>query len=336
MIGAQRLARQYGGEANQNIVATEQLDVSVIIASWNTRDILRNCLHSVYEHCGDVSLEVIVVDNASADGSANMVATRFPQARIIRNSDNRGFAAANNQGIALAQGRYVLLLNSDTVVIDEAVARAVAFADDHPDVGIVGCRTVFPDGRLQYNCYKFPSLITLALTLSHLSRTLRRNRFFGRYRLTWWDYNSVRQVDAVAGCFMLARRQAIDDVGPMAEQYFMYSEDTDWCWRFHRRGWKTVYTPDARIVHLRDASGSQVPAEMNLWYRRSLLMFLEMKSGWLTRWIANLMFCVASMIRLPALAVRRLAGGQRGQDARPQWRLSAAALRFHLLGHFPY
>jgi hypothetical protein len=329
------LTRQYGGEATQNIVATEQLDVSVIIASWNTRDILRDCLQSVYQQGGNVCLKVIVVDNASKDGSAEMVAVEFPQVQIIRNPDNRGFAAANNQGIAVAEGRYILLLNPDTVVLDQAIAKAVAFADARPEVGIVGCRTIFPDGRLQYNCYTFPSLLNLALKLSRLSRTFRRNRFFGRYRLTWWDYNSVRQIDAVAGCFMLARRQAIDEVGLMAEQYFMYSEDTDWCWRFRRKGWRTMYTPDPCIIHLRDASGSQAPAEMNLWYRRSLLMFLEMKSGWVTRWIANLMFCIASIIRLPALAIRRLLGGNGAQAARQQWRLSVAALRFHLLGHFP-
>ncbi len=309
-------------------------DISIIIVSWNTRDILRDCLRSVYKQAGDTFFEVILIDNCSADGSADMVAAEFPEVRLIRNAENVGFAAANNQGIAIARGRYVLLLNSDTVVIDGAIAKLVAFADARPDVGIVGCRTLFPNGRLQYNCYLFPSLLNLALSLTRLRKVFRHNRFFGRYRMTWWDYSSVREVDAVAGCVMLVRCRAIDEVGPMAEHYFMYSEDTDWCWRFRRKGWRTMYTPDAVIIHLRDASGSQVAVEMHLRQRKSVLMFLEMKSGRLTRWVANTMFCAASMVKLPLLALRRLTGGG-AKLTKQQWQLSTAALKFHLLELIP-
>ena len=311
------------------------MDVSIIIVNWNTRDILRDCLRSVHEAAGDVCFEVIVVDNDSADGSADMVADEFAGVRLIRNQRNVGFAPANNQGIAASQGRYVLLLNSDTVVQDGAVAKSVRFADAHPDAAVVGCHTVFGDGRLQYNCFTFPSLLNLALSLTQLARWFRRNRFFGRYRLTWWDYATARQVDAVAGCFMLVRRTAIDEVGPMSERYFMYSEDSDWCWRFRERGWTTWYTPDARIVHLYDASGSQARAEMHLYQRRSMLMFLEMKSGGAVKAIANAMFCLASIVRLPGLALRRVLGGQGAESARRQWELSVAALKFHLSGRLP-
>ncbi len=314
---------------------SEMIDVSIVIVSWNTRDILRDCLRSIRESAGCVAFEIILVDNNSADGSADMVAAEFPDVRLIRNAENLGFAAGNNQGIVVARGRYVLLLNSDTVVLDGAIAAAVRFADAHPQAAIVGCHTRGPTGNLQYNCYLFPSLLNLALSLTRLQTMFWHHRFVGRSRFGWWDYESVREVDAVAGCFMLARKAAIDQVGPMCEEYFMYSEDTDWCWRFHRAGWKVMYTPDATIRHLGRCSSSQAAADMHLLERRSLLMFLEKKSGKLARWAANLMFCVASMARLAVVGVQRLVGGRAAESARQQWALSLAALRFHFLGRLP-
>ncbi|MBN1341545.1 MAG: glycosyltransferase family 2 protein [Phycisphaerae bacterium] len=307
-------------------------DVSVIVVSWNTRALLRECLASVFDRAGPVRFEVIVVDNGSRDGSPDMVSQEFPRVRLIRNDENRGFAAANNQGIAVAGGRYVLLLNSDTTVLDEAIARAVVFSDEHPDTAVVGCRTFLPSGQLQHNCFQFPSLLNLLLSMSRLARRFPRSRFFGRQRLTWWDYDTPREVDAVAGCFMLVRREAIEDVGPMSESYFMYSEDTDWCWRFRRSGWKVMYTPDATIVHVHRGSSSQSSTGMHVLERRSLLLFLEKRSGRMVRATANLMFLTGSLLRLPVLALRRILGGQ---AARRQWELSAAALRFHLLGSLP-
>jgi GT2 family glycosyltransferase len=308
------------------------IDVSVIIVNWNTRDLLRDCLNSLRERAGDVSREVIVVDNASCDRSADMVAAECPEVRLVANDDNRGFAAANNQGIALAGGRYVLLLNSDTRILDRGIEKVVRFADEHPQAAVVGARTLNADGTLQWNCYQFPSLLNLALSLSRLFVLFPRNRFFGRARMTWWDYDTVREVDAVAGCFMLVRRTAIDDVGPMPEEYFMYSEDTDWCWQFHRKGYKTMYTPETVVMHLREASSSQCVEDMHVLQRRSLLTFLEKKSGKTTRRLANVMFTLASAGRLLSLGMIRLGSKQLSDSSNRQWRLSTAALRFHLFG----
>ncbi len=316
-------------------VMTPSIDVSVIIVNWNTRELLRDCLASVYAETRGIGLEVIVVDNASSDGSAVMVEAEFPQVRLIRNPDNRGFAAANNQGIAIATGRYVLLLNSDTRVLDRAISRSVEFADAHPEAGVVGCRTLLPDGTVQQNCYQFPSLLNLGLSLSRLPMLFPRNRFFGRARMTWWAYDTVMPVDVVAGCFMLVRREALDQVGPMAEEYFMYSEDTDWCWRFHRAGWKVLYTPEPTITHYWKGSSSQCAADMHILQRRSVLMFLEKKSGKLARALANLMFCVSSLLKLPVLMMCRIGAGPRAQAARRQWALTVTALRFHLTGRVP-
>ncbi|MEK6797432.1 MAG: glycosyltransferase family 2 protein [Planctomycetota bacterium] len=310
------------------------MDVSIVIVSWNTRDVLRDCLRSLHERAGDAALETIVVDNHSADGSAEMIAAEFPAVRLIRNDDNRGFAAANNQGIAVAHGRYVLLLNSDTLIHDAAIEKAVEFADAHPDAGIVGCQTRGRRGNLQYNCYLFPSLLNVALSLTRLQQLFWSHRFFNRARFGWWDYQSEREVDAVAGCFMLARREAIQQVGPMSEEYFMYSEDTDWCLRMRRAGWKTMYTPKAVITHLGRCSSSQAPMDMHLLERRSLLMFLERKSGRATRAAANLMFCIASLLRVPLVGMKRLSAG-RSEGVVRQWELAVAVLRFHLFGRLP-
>jgi len=321
--------------AHGSLVMPQILDVSIIIVNWNTRDLLRDCLRSIYEETGGIGFEVIVVDNASSDGSADMVAGEFPQAKLIRNRDNRGFAAANNQGMASAVGRYFLLLNPDTRVLDRAIAKAVDFADSHPEAGLVGCRTLLSDGQVQLNCYMFPSLLNLMLSLSRLPAAFPRSRFFGRSRMTWWDYDTIMVVDVVAGCFMLARREAVQQVGPMAEEYFMYSEDTDWCWRFHRAGWQVLYTPEPTIIHYWKASSSQCALDMHVLQRRSVLMFLEKKSGKLTRWMANGLFCAASMIRLPLLAAYYLMRGRRAEVAKQQWPMTMTALRFHLTGRVP-
>ncbi len=309
----------------------------MIIVNWNTRDLLRDCLESVRDHAGQVTVEVVVVDNGSTDETAAMVAGEFPQVRLICNADNRGFAAANNQGIAVARARHILLLNSDTRIVGGAIARAVSFLDEHPDVAVVGCNTLYPDGRPHPlpNCYMFPSLLNLALSLSRLSQIFPRSRFFGRGRMTWWRGDGPIAVDVVAGCFMLVRRIAIDQVGPLSEKYFMYSEDTDWCWRFAQQGWKVMYLPDIAIVHLLGASSSQCAADMHVMQRKSLLMFMEMRSGRLARWLANGMFLISSLFRLPMLVLLRLRGGAGAQSATRQWNLTMAAVKYHLLGRVP-
>lgn len=307
--------------------------VSIVIVNWNTRDLLRDCLASIEREAGDIAVETIVIDNHSADDSVEMVRREFPDVRLIANADNRGFAAANNQGIEIARGRYVLLLNSDTVVLDGAIEKSVRFADAHAGVGVVGCRTLRRDRQnVQYNCFMFPSLLNLALSLSKLERVFSRNRFFARQRLTWWGYDTPRVVDVVAGCFMLVRREAIEQVGGMDERYFMYSEETDWCWRFQRAGWKTMYTPDATIVHFGQGSASQVANQMRIHQRRSLLMFMEKKSGKLARWATNAMFATGAILRVPVVAVKRLLGRP---DAAAQWTQLKVALEYHLVGRVP-
>ena len=286
------------------------MDVSVIIVNWNTHDILRECLLSIYEQTKTVDFEVVVVDNGSTDGSAEMVKEEFRDVILIANSSNKGFAAANNQGITVAKGRYVLLLNSDTVILDNAVARTVAFADAHPEAAAVGCRVLNPDRTLQPTCFMFPSILNLFLSSLYLYKLFPRSRFFGRERMRWWKRDDIREVDVVTGCFMLVRREAIERVGMMDERFFVYGEETDLCYRFKQAGWKIIFTPDAEIVHLGGASSSQIKPQMYLQLRGSILLFFRKHRGWPVYWAACLLMALFFTVRVPYWLVRAIFSGQ--------------------------
>jgi len=278
-------------------------DVSVIIVSWNTQDILRNCLRSIYEQSGDSSLEVIVIDNASTDGSAEMVKKDFQRVILIENSENRGFAAANNQGIAIATGRYVLLLNSDTIVLNNAIDKTLSFADAHPESTVVGCRVLNTDRTLQPTCFMFPSILNMLLSTTYLYKLFSKSKFFGRERMTWWNRNDIREVDVVTGCFMLVRREAIEQVGLMDEQFFMYGEETDWCYRFKQAGYKVMFTPCAEIIHLGGQSTQKKATAMVVQLRKSILQFMKKHHNPFIYRIACLLTVIFLAVRLPIWSV---------------------------------
>ncbi len=275
------------------------MDASVIIVNWNTREVLRKCIESIFVGSKGTSFEVIVVDNASSDGSAEMVRSQFQQVILVSNCDNRGFAAANNQGMEIAKGRYILLLNSDTVVLDGAIQKTIAFAEQHAEAAVVGCRVLNPDRTLQPTCFKFPSLLNLFLSSTYLYKIFPRSHFFGRERMTWWNRDDVREVDVVTGCFMLVRREAIEEVGGMDEEYFMYGEETDWCWRFRKKGWRVLFMPNAEIIHLGGQSSKQARPEMILQLRGSLLLFFKKHRRYISYCTACFLVAVFFGLRLP-------------------------------------
>jgi len=290
------------------------MDVSIIIVNWNTKQLLRNCLQSVYERAGDVDYEIIVVDNASTDGSAEMVKNEFRQAILIENTKNRGFAAANNQAMAVAKGKYVLLLNSDTVVLDNAIANTVRFADENPQAAVTGCRVLNPDRTLQRTCFMFPSILNMLLSSTYLYKLFPKNRFFGREQMTWWDRNDVRQVDVVTGCFMLVRREAIEEVGVMDDRFFMYAEETDWCYRFRKKGWTVMFAPVGDIIHFGGQSAAQKPVAMIVQLRLSILKFIRKHYGWSAHLIARFLVALFFAVRLPVwLAIAFIRPAGRGQ-----------------------
>lgn len=221
------------------------MDLSIVIVNWNTSAMLRDCLNTVYAGLGALKAEVFVVDNASADDSLAMLARAFPQVIAIANAKNLGFAAANNVALARAQGRQILLLNTDTLVHGDVLPAAVAWLDAHPKVGVMGPRILNRDGTMQVSSTKFPSLRNLALQTFGLTRLAR----FDLYRMESWDRKDTREVEVISGCAMFVRAEAMAQVGLLDDAFFFYGEETDWCRRFADAGWQIVFAPVGEITH---------------------------------------------------------------------------------------
>lgn len=223
-------------------------DLSIVIVSFNTKSMLRDCLAALRGAAGDLSAETFLVDNNSPDGSADMVRLEFPDVWLIANTENVGFARANNQAIRQALGRYVVLLNPDTEAERGSLAVLASHLDAHPDVGAAGPMLLNSDGSLQRNGRLFPTPWSELLSLLGLSRLCRRwfeRRFiFGRE-----DFSYDACVDGVSGACLMVRRDVIDKVGPLDERFFMFYEEVEWCWRIKKAGWRIAYVADARVVH---------------------------------------------------------------------------------------
>jgi asparagine synthase (glutamine-hydrolysing) len=237
-------------------VSTDVPALSVIVVNWNTRDILRDCLASVRRHLAGIRAEVIVVDNASADGSAEMVAQEFPEVRLLRNAENLGFARANNQAMRVARGRWFLLLNSDAQLVDESVASLFRRVEGETGLGVAHCRLVMGDGRLQHSTYRFPTLGLAVLEDLGLYKLLSRERR-GRVLLAgYWDHGEERDVDWVSGAFMLLPRRVFESTRGFSEAFFMYGEDMEWCYRIRESGYSIRYFPEATVIHLDHSSSA--------------------------------------------------------------------------------
>lgn len=312
-----------------------KLDVSVVIVSWNTRDILRDCLLSVFEQTRAASFEIFVVDNNSQDGSADMVRAEFPEVKLIVNAENRGFAAACNQGIRAGAARFTLLLNPDTVILDDAISQCVQYADLHSDIGVVGCQVLEDQHRITPTGFAFPSPFNVFLALSGLSRAFPRSRVFGRPEMSWWDRTTEQDVDVVTGMFMLVRREAIAQVGLMDESYFVYSEEADWCYRFSQAGWRRVFTPLGRIVHLDGGakSTSQVSIKMFVQLQKSSMIYHRKNLG-LGAWLlVKSIYIVSNLVRMIAWFI--LSVIKHDPKTRRKSAAAKAALLYHVFGLEP-
>ncbi len=231
--------------------------VSVIILNYNTCDDLRTCLRSVQRSAGipPDAMEVFVVDNASNDGSADMVGSDFSWIRLIESERNGGYAYGNNLAMRECRGDYVLLLNPDALLPPRAIAELCDYLDKHPEAAVVGPRVLRPDGSLDLACRRsFPTLEVSSYRMLGLSKLFPRSKRFGRYNLTFLDPNDPAEVDAVVGACMLVRRSAIEQAGLLDEQFFMYGEDLDWAFRMKQAGWSILYNPDVTVLHRKGES----------------------------------------------------------------------------------
>ena len=259
----------------------QPVDLSVIIVNWNARDRLAECLASIEQQAGGLSPETWVVDNGSTDGSAELVERRFPCVKLLVNQENLGYARANNQALRRAQGRYLLLLNPDTVILDDALTAMIDFLEVHSDVGAVGCRLVNPDGSLQTSSYSFPTLFTILVSAYGLKRVLplkllRRTfpgQALGGHFGQLSRHDQVRSVDFVTGACMMVRREAMEHVGLLDENFFLYAEEIDWCRRIKGAGWGVYFTPQGQVIHHIGQSSRQSGEALALLYRSRCYYF---------------------------------------------------------------
>jgi GT2 family glycosyltransferase len=260
------------------------LDLGIVIVNYNVRDLLRDCLASVFDSRGDFRFEVCVVDNASSDGSAEMVAAEFPQVRLVR-TENRGYAAGNNLGLrefGFGDGSagdetkpaYVLLLNPDTLLPPSALADMLAFLHDRPQAGIAGPRLVREDGSLDRACRRsFPTPEVAFYRFAGLSRLFPRSRRFGRYNVTYLPPDVTTQVDSVVGAFMLIRAAVLDQIGLLDERYFMYAEDLDFSYRAKQQGWQVWYNAAVTVLHYKGRSSRQRSTFANVQFYQTMRLF---------------------------------------------------------------
>jgi GT2 family glycosyltransferase len=253
-----------------------RMDISIIIASFNTRDYLRECLRSVEASRGAGDVEVFVVDNNSQDGSAAMARREFPRTTVLSNPQNLGFAKANNRALALSTGRYVLLLNPDTRVHPTTLADMLALMDARPDVGVAGAKLMRQDGRMDEACRRgFPTPANAVAKFLKLHRVFPRSRMLGAYNQTFRDPDGDYEVDSIVGAFMFLRREVLRDVGFLDEDFFMFGEDLDWCYRIKSKNWKVLYVGSQEVLHVKGASTRQVPRAMNGHFHRAMLIFYK-------------------------------------------------------------
>ncbi len=231
------------------------VQLSIIIVNYNVRDFLRQALLSLNKARTGIPSEIIVVDNASDDGSVDMVKNKFPEVRILANNVNAGFAKANNMGLKLAKGEFCLLINPDTIVQENTLRVMLQFFGDHPDVGLAGCKILNPDGSPELACRRsFPTPWVAFTKMIGLAALFPESRWFARYNLTFRSFDETYEVDAVSGSFMMTRRAAFNDVGGLDENFFMYGEDLDWSYRIQQSGWKVYYVHTTSIVHYKGES----------------------------------------------------------------------------------
>lgn len=277
-------------------------DLSVIVVNWNTRDLLSRCIESIHRHTRRLSYEIIVVDNASEDGSPEMAEKRFPEVTLIKNDENRGFGRANNQGLALAQGRYVLFLNSDAEVDPGCLDGLFMYMEQNPAVGASACRLLNPEGSLQHSCRKFPDFRTFLLLVLGLRSLFPRMKIFRNYLMLDWDHADLREVDQIMGSFMFLRREVLDRIGGFDEQYWMYFEEVDLCLRIWKAGWTIVHYPYASAVHHLSRSSEQWgEAKRSVEFHRSLLKYFKKNKTFPEYFVLFILTQIKFLFLLPRL-----------------------------------
>ncbi len=295
-----------------------RFDLSISVVSYNTREILLDCLRSICSTSKDLTYEIIVVDNGSADGSAEAVRALFPEVLVIANEDNRGYAKAMNQALAVCVGRFFLLLNSDTLIREHMLERMVAYLDKQADIGALGCAHLTAEGKRIRSCFRYPTLrehVTNASLLKRLGVT-----HYSRRTDEGSDFDRPRDVEWANGACLMVRTQVLDAIGGLDERFFMYFEDVDLCLRIRQRGHRISYLPEAEIMHLVGRSSAEAAEHLQSEWELSRIAFVEKHFPTGHRFLMKTWIMVGAVIRILLLLVQPVATPNRGMLIRNKWR----------------
>jgi GT2 family glycosyltransferase len=282
--------------------------VSVIIVSWNAREYLRNCLNSINQAGVSCVQEVIVVDNDSKDGSSEMVEKEFPRVTLIRAGENLGFARANNLAMKYAKGSIYALVNSDVIIHPGCLETLAEFLEQHNEVGLVGPRVIGADGNLQRTCRKEPTIWNTTCRILALDRIFPDCQMLSGFDMPHRNHTKCMEVEVLSGCFCMARKKAVDEVGGMDEQFFFYAEDIDWCKRFRDAGWKVMFIPEATATHFGGASTSNAPFHYSIEILRATLKYWRKHHGTAGQTTYYLLLMVNHGLRLVARVLKKILG----------------------------
>lgn len=250
------------------------MDLSVIIVSYNTKELLKQTVQSVIDNAKDISYEIFVTDNNSSDGSVEMLKEEYPSVNLIESKENLGFPKGNNVAIKKARGRYILLLNSDTKVIGECLQNCVKYMDKNPKVGALGCKVELPSGKLDHACKRgFPTPEASLYYFLKLHKFFPDKKKFGEYTMSYVKDDEIAPVDSLTGAFMMIPKKVVDEVGMLDEEFFMYGEDIDWCFRIKKDGYEVLYYPEEKIIHYKGSSSKKKKAKTTYEFHRAMILF---------------------------------------------------------------
>lgn len=272
-------------------------DLSVIIVNYKTCEVTAQAVRSVLEHSGTLDLEIIVVDNDSRDGSLHKLRADFPEITVVEAGHNGGYAWGNNIGMRMARGRIFLILNPDAQVFHGTLEHAVAYLRDHPEVGVLGGHVSLEDGSQQSTLFREISLRSLFWSMFVPNTILRNSRYFGDQRYASLPRDTMQDVDVVAGCFMMISRTVVDKIGMMDERFFMYSEESEWCWRVRQAGLAVRYNPDIRLMHIGAVSTGQTSPWKSVEIAKGHILFLRFTRGPFVAWLGTLMMLIGDLLR---------------------------------------
>ena len=325
MADRAELSQLHQGSPDEGVV----IDLSIVIVSWNVREFLRSCLSSIFDHQGDLLIEVIVVDNASSDGSAQMIRDDYSWVNLVACDENVGFPKGNNIGLRHATGRYQMLLNPDTKIIGDALSKMVDYLAENEGVGIVGGQLLNSDGTIQSSRRRFPSVAT-AVFESTWFQPYAPNKMMSQYYAEDLPLDSPVEVDWLVGACLMTRREVIDQVGMMDEAYFMYSEELDWCRRIKESGWRIVYLPEAQIIHHVGKSSEQAGTERHVNFQRAKLRYFRKYHGRFATALLRGILLFNYLWQLILEVGKGLIGNRRSlrwQRARAYWRVLRTGLK---------